>query len=167
MMNPCENFRIPWTAEAAAGAESCCQLYRGTPHMQRRAVPGRGVDCVQFVVAVLQAAGILPAFRWPQYRQDIGLHLNRNQLGDLMREVFHAETVPIDEWDPRTGDVGIFRCGRTSNHCGIVVGGRFWHVTVAAPVHDTAVRAVRGSLQEVVRFTAKGLRGEPHQLKTT
>lgn len=166
-MEPCANFRTLWTPEAEAAALACCEAFRGTRHMQRRAIPGRGVDCVQFVVATVQAAGILPPFRWPQYRQDIGFHLNRNQLGDLMRAVFVAELVDLETWEPATGDVGIFRCGRTSNHCGIVVAGRFWHVTTTAPVHDTAIRAVRGSLQEVVRFTGAGLRADPQQLKTT
>jgi cell wall-associated NlpC family hydrolase len=156
-----------WTPEAEAMALAECENFRNTPHMQRRAIPGRGVDCVQFVVAVVQAAGILPPFTWPQYRQDIGFRINRNQLGDLMREAFHAEAFAAEDWEPRTGDVGIFRCGRTSNHCGIFVAGRFWHVTVTTPVHDCNVGVVRGSLQEVVRFTATGLRGEPETLKTT
>lgn len=156
-----------WTAEAEAEAVAQCANFRGTPHQQRRAVPGRGVDCVQFVVAVLQAAGMLPTFRWPQYRQDIGFALNRNQLGDLMVQAFNAEILPVAGWEPRTGDVGIFRCGRTSNHCGIVVAGRFWHVTTSTPVHDTAVKAISGTLQEVVRLTAPGLRSDPEKLKTT
>lgn len=157
----------PWPPEAEAAAVAACENFRGTRHMQRRAIPGVGVDCVQFVVAVLQAAGMLPVFRWPQYRQDIGLRLNRNQLGDLMAEAFNAEILAVEDWEPRTGDVGIFRCGRTSNHCGLVVAGSFWHVTTTAPVHATPVKAVLGTLQEVVRLTRPGLRSDPQKLKTT
>lgn len=166
-MGECANLRTAWTPEAEAAALTTCENFRNTPHMQRRAIPGRGVDCVQFVVAVLQGAGIVPPFTWPQYRQDIGFRIQRNQLGDLMAEVFHADAVPVEGWVPRTGDVGIFRCGRTSNHCGIFVAGRFWHVTTTSPVHDCNVRVVVGSLQEVVRFTKAGLRGQPENLKTT
>lgn len=156
-----------WTDDEKRRALACCELFEGTPHMQRRSTPGRGVDCVQLVVAVLQEAGVLPAFRWPQYRQDIGWNLDRNHLGDLMAEVFHAEKLDPADWEPQTGDVGIFKCGRTTNHCGIFVNGRFWHVTVDAPAHHCALRVVHRSLQEVVRITDRGLKSAPENLKTT
>lgn len=156
-----------WTPERQAAALAAAETFRGTPHMQRRREAGRGVDCVQFVIAVLQASGVLPDFQWPQYRQDIGFRIGRNQLGDLMREVFYAESIEVAGWEPKTGDVGIFKCGKTSNHCGIIIGGRFWHVTTTSPTHDVSPRVVTGHLQEVVRFSRAGLKSEPRNLKTS
>jgi len=135
--------------------------------MQRRCIAGTGVDCVQFVFAVLRAADAVPDFPWPSYRQDVGFSSTRNHLADLMQAVLHVESLNPIEWEPRTGDIGIFKVGRTSNHTGIVVGGRFWHVTTRQPVHSQQCAVVRPTLQEVLRLTAAGLKSEPENLNCT
>lgn len=156
-----------WTPEATAAALEFCRRFEGTPHMQRRLRPGRGADCVRFVVGAIQAAGILPPFRWPTYQQDLGLHANRNWLARVFLDHSHSHSIAIPEWEPETGDVGIFRVGRVSNHVGIVVEGRFWHVTTNRAVHDCAIATVRRSLQEAIRIDRPGLRRTPENLKTT
>lgn len=155
----------PWTADQEAAALAFCHLFEGTPHMQRRLKPGRGADCVRFTCGVLQAAGMLPDFRWPSYPQNIGHSQPRNWLAGVFLEYAHSQAIATDVWIPQTGDVGIFKVGRTSNHVGIVVAGRFWHVTTTRAVHDSMIDAVRPSLQEVIRLTAAGLRADVQNIK--
>ena len=150
-----------WTDESAAAALAFCREFEGTPHMQRRLKAGKGADCVRFTVGVIQAAGILPDFPWPSYAQTYGFGADVNWLAaEFLRTTF-SHSVAVADWQPQTGDVGIFKVGAVSNHVGIVVDGRFWHVTVGRAVHDCNVDAVRGSLQEVIRIDQPGLRAIP------
>lgn len=144
-------------------AAQLLQSYEGTKHAPRRARPGKGVDCIQLVVATLQAAEILPEFEWPQYRQDVGLYLKQNSLTPVMLKAFYAEERPLTD-EPQDFDVGIFKVGRLSNHCGIMMNGRFWHVAADFPVHHTAPAAIAPQLETVVRFTKRGIRTEPKTL---
>ena len=150
-----------WTPEAAAAALAFCREFEGTPHRQRRLAAGRGADCVRFTVGVIQAAGILPAFQWPSYAQSYGYGMDVNWLAaEFLRTTF-SHSIPVEGWEPQTGDIGIFKVGRVSNHTGIVVDGRFWHVTVGRAVHDCNIDAVRALLQEVIRIDSPGLRATP------
>lgn len=134
--------------------------------MQRRAEPGRGIDCVRFALGAVQAAGLLPEFRWPQYPQTIGLGQHTNWMAaTLLRHLFSHSIAPAD-WTPATGDLGIFRVGKQSNHIGVMAGERFWHVTTGRPVHHCGPDTVRGHLQEIIRLDAAGLKEQPtdHQI---
>lgn len=166
MQEPRESENLtPWTPERTALALQFCLRFEGTPHMQRRLQPGRGADCVRFVVGAIQAAGILPPFRWPGYPQDHGLHDRRNWLAGIFLDHSHSESLAIPDWKPETGDIGIFRVGRVSNHVGLVLEGRFWHVTTARPVHHCALATVTPRLQEAIRLTATGLRKPPEDIR--
>jgi len=152
-----------WTPEREAAAIAWCQAFAGTPHMQRRANPGRGIDCIRFAVGAIQAAGILPDFHWPQYPQTIGLGQATNWMADAILRHTHSHSIAPADWIASTGDLGIFRVGRQSNHIGVVVAGRFWHVTTGRPVHHCSPDTVRGHLQEIIRLDAAGLTSQPAQ----
>lgn len=139
--------------------------FEGTKHAPRKAIPQKGVDCIQLVIQAHLAAGTFPPFSWPQYRQDIGIGAEENTLGKAMEKIFFCQRLPIAGWEPRAGDVAIFRSGKVSNHCGVFDGDRFWHVTTAAPVHHCSLACVQGKLQEVVRFTGTGIKSDPSKLK--
>lgn len=156
-----------WTAQRTASALAFCHEFEGTRHMTRRLIPGRGADCVRFVVGVLQAGGVLPEFAWPSYVDNRGFHQQTNWLAGAFLEHFFAESIAVEQWIPQTGDVGIFKVGNRSNHVGIFVDGRFWHVTTAFPVHHCGVATIRETLQEIIRITEPGLRKLPVHLKTT
>jgi len=150
-----------WTPEATARAIAFCREFEGTPHMQRRLRAGRGADCVRFTVGVIQAAGIVPGFVWPTYSQSYGYGAAKNWLAAEFLRTTYSHSIAIPDWQPATGDVGIFKVGRTANHIGIVVEGRFWHVTVGRAVHDCNTDACRALLQEVIRIDKPGLRAKP------
>ncbi len=156
-----------WTPKREAAALAFMQRYEGTRHMQRRMKAGRGVDCIRLVFGAMQAAGIVPEFEWPQYLQGIGFAQPSNWLTGLILEVTYGDAIPMAQWEPQPGDLGIFKVGRNSNHVGMVLGGRFWHVTYTQPVHDCGIDTVRENLQEAIRIWQPGLRKPPIEIQTT
>lgn len=144
-----------------------CRRYEGTRHRQRRREAGRGVDCIQFVLGALEAAGATPPVRLPSYSQRVGFSRTENSIAAAFAEHFHCRRIALQDWEPQDGDIGIFRAGRFSNHVGIVSGGRFWHVTTEAPVHHCAMATITPALQEAVRFTAPGFRIDPATIQLT
>lgn len=156
-----------WTAEAVAAAVAFCREFEGTPHMPRRLKAGRGADCARFALGVHQAAGILPEFEYPTYDDNRGFYAGRNWMSDALCEVFFGEIIALDQWEPQTGDIGVFKVGKRSNHVAVLVNGRFWHVTSSYAVHHCSIDTVRERLQEIVRITAPGLRKPPVTLSTT
>jgi cell wall-associated NlpC family hydrolase len=155
-----------WTDEEITSAEAAARSWEGTPHMQRRQIKGKGVDCVHLVMAILQEAGVIPHCRLPQYPQHLGGGSGRNTLPDIIHQVLHVESIGVAEWDPQTGDLLIFKAIQRTNHCGIVVGGMGWHVATGRPVRARPIRAVRPRLQETLRLTKRGLvRPDPENLK--
>ena len=137
------------------------ERFEGTPHVQRRREAGRGVDCIQLVIGALEAGGAFPPVTLPSYLQTNGFSRGRNHIADHFIACVHAESIPIGNWEPREGDVGIFKSGRHSNHVGIVAAGRFWHATKTAGAHHTAIAAVERHLQEIIRIHQPGLKENP------
>lgn len=148
-----------WQPDAAALA-AFLREFEGTPHVQRRRQAGRGVDCIQLVLGALEAAGATPPISLPSYSQQIGFSQGINTMTGAFLECFHTTAIPIAGWKPRDGDVGLFRTGRYSNHCGIVSGGRFWHVTTGTPTHHCAIATIEPKLQTAIRFFKPGIRNQ-------
>lgn len=146
-----------WKPDSAALA-AFLALFKGTPHMQRRRTAGRGVDCIQLVLGALEAAGATGTITLPSYSQEIGLSLAGNTMTGAFLECFHAEAVPVARWQPRDGDVGLFKTGRYANHCGVVSAGRFWHVTTGAPTHHCGFASITPRIETFIRFYAPGIR---------
>jgi hypothetical protein len=150
-----------WTPDREAAALAFCRQFEGTPHCQRRLKPGVGADCVRFVVGAIQSAEILQPFQWPTYPQNIGFNQRVNWLARAFLDYTDGHSIAVDGWEPATGDVGIFKVGRTSNHVGLVVAGRFWHVTTHRAVHHCLIDTIRPGLQEIIRIDREGLKADP------
>lgn len=148
----------PWTESEKQLARESCQKWAGTPHRNKIAVPGTGIDCIHFVFEVVSDAGILPRFKLPLYHGNLGVLRESNVMETLCREYSFAERVAAGE-APAFGDIAIFKCGEQSNHAGIVTdGGDVWHVPGKSAVGPADWKTVAKSLQCLMRFRARGLR---------
>lgn len=90
----------------------------GTPYHHHARIKGAGVDCAQLLIGVFEACGMVPAIDTGHYPVD--WHMHRNE------EIFSAwlakYAARIEDAPPRTGDVYLFRWGRTFAHGAIYVG---------------------------------------------
>lgn len=85
-----------------------------TPYHHRARVLGAGVDCVQLLVAVYEAVGLVRNVALPSYPPDWFLHSNDERyLKGLLAFADRVET-------PLPGDIAVFRHGRAVSHAGIV-----------------------------------------------
>lgn len=146
-----------WDYNRRVSARLACQAFAGTPHHSRMAIPGTGVDCVHFVMFVLQAAGLLPKMTLPSYDDRIGRLRERNIIEDLLTEHLHCERTA----SPDFGDILVCRCGRETNHVGIVIDGEFWHVPGRGRCGPEALANWLPRTQCFLRITAPGLKADP------
>jgi cell wall-associated NlpC family hydrolase len=129
-------------------------------------IKGKGVDCVHFVAAVFAEAGIVEPFeRLPSYPTTWGLVSPENVLGVGLQKILECDRLPWDRVKVlEFGDVVIFKAGRQSNHAGLFLDGRIWHVMTGGVVHPALpIRFAKG-IQEVVRLKKKGWKTEPNSV---
>jgi NlpC/P60 family putative phage cell wall peptidase len=88
----------------------------GTPYHHHGRVLGAGVDCVQILCAVYEAAGLIPATDPGNYARD--WHLSRTE--ELYLQGLQTMDAQPTE-HPQAGDVAMFRFGRTWSHGGILI----------------------------------------------
>src|SRR5262249_22458520 len=87
----------------------------GTKYHHRARIRGVGVDCATLLVAVYAEAGVLPPFDLPAYSPPA--HLNHDDEKYLAVVLEHCGEVER----PDTGDMVLWRFGRTLSHGAIVV----------------------------------------------
>lgn len=90
----------------------------GTPWHHQARVRGAGVDCGQFLAAVLEDAGLIPHVDPGSYPQDFMLHSDEGRFQALVEQ--HAAQV---DRGPLPGDILLFRFGRCLSHGAISLGG--------------------------------------------
>lgn len=149
-----------WTIEAKEKARTACREWQGTPHRNRVALKGEGVDCVKFVIEVLVAAGIMTRPALPRYDERLGLLRKHNVIEDILCHYLHAEAhEPAD--CPAWGDVVICTVGQQSNHVGIIVDGMVWHCPGRGAVGPEGWEDWKPKTQSLVRIRETGYRAEP------
>ncbi len=162
-------MNIIWTEERKTLARDVCNLYAGTPHRARVAIPGRragGVDCIHFVDRVLVGAGIIPEHTLPGYDDRAGVFRQRNIIEDILVRHLAAEILPPDA-PAEFGDIVICKVGRQSNHVGIVIDGDFWHVPGGGNCGNEALANWRARIQSLLRVTGTGLLADPSTLRAS
>jgi NlpC/P60 family putative phage cell wall peptidase len=107
------------------------ESWLGTPFRHWCGVKGQGVDCIHFVVRVLEATAGVGPLRIPEYSRDWHRHQDASLLLDGIRRQLPAAEVC---GDPEDGDVLLFKFGRTASHSSIFCGGRLWHSVTGAGV---------------------------------
>jgi cell wall-associated NlpC family hydrolase len=153
----------PWTPIALEAAQTEAERWLGTPHRNRMAKPGVGVDCLHLLGQIATAAGVLPPFRFPYYDPNWGIGRRNNVL-----ERIFMLTTNCDRIDPneamQEGDVIIFAVGRQSNHCAIYLGSAIWHAQCGQVVKPEPPEELSLPIQSIIRLTAIGFKRRPETL---
>jgi len=104
--------------------------WNGTPYHHAARVKGHGVDCAQFLIAVVEAVTgrKIPVESYPP---DWCLHRNDETFLEVLEQ--HAHRI---EGPPLPGDVAMFRWGRTVSHGAVVLD---WPKVIHANVPERCV----------------------------
>lgn len=101
-------------------------LWLGTPHRNLMCQIWVGIDCVQFVLQIYKAAGLVPeGYQPPAYSPDEGLHNPSARIQEIVKGAFAVQEVPVSE--VQDGDLLVFRNGQCSGHVGVFIDGSVWH----------------------------------------
>ena len=87
----------------------------GTPFHHAARVKGQGVDCLMLLAEVYERAGVVSRIEPPFYVPDWHLHREAERYMEGLLE--HARTI---DGPPLSGDIALFRFGRTFSHGAIV-----------------------------------------------
>jgi len=112
-----------------------------TPYHHHGRVKGAGVDCVQILIAVYSACGIINECETGHYAPDWMLHRSEEIYLAGIEKYMHK----VDA--PQPGDVALYKFGRCISHAGIVVE---WPLIIHAHMQDKMVLLAdgeRGSLE--------------------
>jgi cell wall-associated NlpC family hydrolase len=97
-----------------------------TPYAPRAALLGVGVDCVQLLIQAFSGAGLIVEPEVERYSIDWHMHRNEEKYLEGIEQYAHRiddEDTPL-EFRPgfyaSTGDIIVFRVGRTFSHGAIV-----------------------------------------------
>ena len=138
--------------------------WEGTPHRNRMAKPGVGVDCLHLLRALAVAAEWLPPFQFPYYDPTWGIGRKSNVISRVILRCCHARALAATE-PLATGDVAIWAVGRQSNHCGIVIAGDVWHAQAGRLVcGEPITEEMRARFETVLRIEAPGFHRRPETL---
>ena len=103
------------TSRQRAAIVAEAETWIGTPFHHAARIKGAGVDCLMLLAEVYERAGIAPHIEPPFYVPDWHLHRDAERyLEGLMQ---YARPI---EGPPSSGDVAVFRFGRTFSHGAIV-----------------------------------------------
>ncbi len=92
----------------------------GTPYHPRGRIKGVGVDCAMLPAEVYETCGLMPHIDAGDYPTD----WHENHTEELFREwLLRAGARRTD--NPKVGDLGLWKFGRTFSHGGIVVADDF------------------------------------------
>jgi cell wall-associated NlpC family hydrolase len=153
-----------WTEERRSKARDAAKQWEGTPHQNRMAKPGVGIDCLGLLRVVAVAAGILPEFEMPFYDPRWGYGREFNIIERVLEECCHARRLEAHE-PVEFGDVVVWTVGRQSNHVGIMIDDAIWHVQAKRFVQgDEFTTALQSGIQAVMRITADGFIRRPESL---
>lgn len=156
-----------WTDERKQKAIDSCYKWRGTKHRDHLALPGKGVDCINFVCAVAKEAGIVEEFKMPRYN----VNLSRRGASDiLINSVSSVSSVEKIE-DINTaqfGDIAVFKSHYCCNHVGIVIEEHgiqyLWHVRSGSFVEPFPYQCEKKFVLCLLRFKDLGLTADPSKL---
>lgn len=153
-----------WTTERQQVARATAGKWLGTPHKNRMAKPGVGIDCLGFLREVAVDTGVLPPFDLPFYNPSWGIGREFNVIERVLLDCCHSQRVKAHE-EIEFGDVVVWTVGRQSNHVGIVLDGAVWHVQARRHCQpDPINEAMMERLQAVVRLTGEGFLRRPETL---
>lgn len=154
----------PCTALELEALRGTLLFWQGTPHRDRMAKVGVGIDCIGLVRECFVAAGLVEPFELPYYNPRMGLGRANNVMERVFLACTDAVAIDPEKGDPADGDVLIWRVGRQSNHCGIYLDGKAWHVMARAKVRPDPWEPLRHDMQSFIRLRARGFVRRPETL---
>lgn len=86
----------------------------GTPFHHRQRCHGRGVDCVNLLIAVYAAVGVAPQIETPWYPHDWHMHKDDEMLVETLK--LYARPVSAG----MSGDIAVYGYGRSISHAAII-----------------------------------------------
>lgn len=89
----------------------------GTPFHHGQRVKGRGCDCINLLIGVYHAVGLIPDVEPEHYPPDWHLHRDRERMLDEVQTYAHL----VQEPQPQPGDAAFFRFGRVVSHSAIII----------------------------------------------
>lgn len=149
-----------WTPERKEKALAECHAWHGTRHVNRLAIKGVGIDCVQFVWKVLAAAEIVPFGFVPPYSTEEGLFSPSDKLQRVICHVLHHEIAEVES--STFGDVVLFKTGGRTAHCGFFADGEVWHSLAGRCVTRSPWLLWRRKADLLIRVTETGFKNEPY-----
>ena len=152
-----------WTPERRQLALESLNRWHGTPHRNRIAIRGVGVDCIKLVDEVFHDAGVFPRCNFTGYDLDSGMWGQSSKLQDALLKCLHAVWV---EKDFEFGDIFILKTGKRSAHCGIYTDdGYVWHSLGHRSVTRSDFALWRHEILGMVRLVKPGFRLNPDNIR--
>lgn len=145
-----------WTTDRIAAAQATLHKWHGTPHCDRAAVEGSGIDCAMLVNEILIDAGIVPRVEFPAYSTVDGSHNQSARLAKAIESLLHVQQVSIDA--PEFGDIAVCRTGKASAHVMFIAGDRIWHSLVNVGVTHGKYRVWKSHIAQLYRLTDFGFK---------
>lgn len=151
-----------WTTERKALALACCHKWHGTKHQNRIAIPGVGIDCVNFIHEIMVDAGLVERLAFTGYEITAGMHDPSNRLYWAFTTALFLE--PVNIRAARFGDIAIGQTGTQSAHVGFVGDGELWHALAGQMVTCNPWNIWRHGVAHVLRFTQTGWKTHPQNV---
>ncbi len=145
-----------WTPARQAIALATLAKWHGTPHRDRLAIVGIGIDCAKLINEVIVDAGIVQRIELGAYDTVDGLHNVSHRLARAVEKLLHVERISIDL--PEFGAIAIYRTGTRSGHCGFITGHEVWHSLAGVGVTHGQYKLWRHQIEFVYRLTATGFK---------
>jgi len=145
-----------WTVERIQQAEATCAKWHGTPHRDRVAIVGAGIDCVMFVNEILADAGIIERVEFPAYPIADGIHEPSHRLAKAIENFLHVESATLDA--AQFGDIGVGVTGQgRSAHILFVGNGRVWHSLAGVGVTHGKYNVWKSHISRLYRINGEGV----------
>lgn len=148
-----------WTDEARRKALAACDKWHGTPHKDRIAIVGVGIDCIKFLAEILMDAEIVDRVPFGSYTVQDGAFEVSTRLESVIETAFFVDSIPVDEMT--FGDVAVFTTGRRSAHIGWHDGRDIWHALANRCVTHNDFKLWRRDIAKAYRITARGWKTNP------
>jgi len=148
-----------WTEEARQKAVACLHKWHGTPHKNRIAIVGVGIDCIKFLAEIVMDSGIVERVTFGSYTVEDGMFEASTRLQSVIETAFHVEIVSVEEMI--FGDVAVFTTGRRSAHVGFHDGRDMWHALANRCVTHNDFKLWKHDIAVAYRFTAIGWKESP------
>lgn len=152
-----------WTPERQALAVASLNKWQGTPHKNRIAVVGVGVDCIKLVYEVLVDSNVLPRASFGGYDVDSGMWAESTLLQDTIMNCMFGRWVTSDF---EFGDIFIMKTGKRSAHCGFYTAdGYIWHALARRFVTRSDFVLWKREIVGMVRLEQIGFRTNPDNMR--